>query len=244
MRKLIVSTIILLPILLVLITYYPNFSFFYLIKSRYSASKTPWAYILPIDRTVERLINSSSNSQTFYYENLKFNVPWKKLEVNKKIENGLLLSSLGEQNKGFFVNRINDSVIKIGKRLVEENPADAPMIKMFFGKKVFNSGFAFYDKCLSTSPNKISIFTPKRQLGETLILLMLKTIITRQDVKIFRFQTINLKGFQFGDPEANDGVEVEFFIGKDDTYLMKFISVNQNEIDYILSSIEEKIIER
>ena len=68
---------------------------------------------------------------------------------------------------------------------------------------------------------------------------MLKSILTRYDVKIYRFHTIDFKGFQFGDPETNDEVEAELFNSKGKIYRMKYISVNQNEIDYILSSIEK-----
>lgn len=239
MKKLIIAAIIFSLILLGLIIYYPNLSLLYLIKSRYSVTKTPWAYVVPIERTLEKSDIGLNSYQTFSFNDLKFRVPWSKPIVNKKIQAGLFLSFLEDQNKGIFVNSTPASVTNIRERLAGENPADAKTIKTLLGNDIFKSEYDIYNQCLRTSPDQVNIFTPKRELGETFVLLMLKSILTGYDVKIYRFQTMDFKGFQFGDPKTNDEVEVDIFNGKGKMYRMKFISVDQNEIDYILTSIEK-----
>jgi hypothetical protein len=239
MKKLIISATIFLLILLGLIVYYPNFSLLYLIKSRYSVAKTPWAYIVPIDRNIVRSHSLANSNRPFSFNGLKFRVPWKELRANKKIDTGLFLSFHENQNKGIFVNSSQISVANIRDQLIGKNPSDAISINSLLGNDIFKSEYDLYNQCLSTSPDQTNIFTPKRELGKIFVLLMLKSILTRYDVKIYRFETIDLKGFQFGDPEKDNEVEAEFFDSNAKLYRMKFISANQNEIDYILSSIEK-----
>jgi hypothetical protein len=239
MKKLIVSAIIFSLILLGLIIFYPNLSLLYLIKSRYSVIKTPWAYVVPIERTIERSNVGLNDYQTISFSGLKFMVPWRELRANESIETGLFLSSAGGQRQGIFVSTSQVSVANLRERLGGDNPADAEMIKALLGNDSFKSEYDLYNQCLSTSPDQIGIFTPKRELGKAFVLLMLKRILTRYNVKIYRFQAKGLKGFQFGDPKTNTEVETEFFNGKGKKYRMKFISVNQNELDYILASIEK-----
>ena len=195
MKKLIVSAIIVSLILLGLIAYYPNLSLLYLIKSRYSVTKTPWAYIVPIDRKLDRSNSGLNSNQTFSFNGLKFRVPWKQLRANKKLETGLFLSFHGDKNRGIFVSSSEISVTNIREKLIGQYPSDSKAIKTLLGNDLFKSEYDLYNQCLNVSPDQINIFTPKRELGKIFVLLMLKNILTRYDVKTFRFKTKYLKGF-------------------------------------------------
>ena len=102
-----------------------------------------------------------------------------------------------------------------------------------------DSEFDLYDKSLSITPNKLSIFNSYSETEKKATLLQYKAMYTSYGKDIFRFHTKHIKGFQFGNPKFENSVRIHLFGNKENKYDVQLFGVNQEEIDLILSSIQE-----
>ena len=128
------------------------------------------------------------------------------------------------------------------KQFLGDDPNDARRIKDFFGEEILGSNYSFYKHTLNTSPDQLTIFMPKKEALAKSILVVLKTVLvvgTAGEGPIYSFETKSFKGFQFGDPKTRHNVLISLFGGGDKQHDI-LIKGNQEEIDYILSSMEIK----
>ena len=238
MKKVVIIIFLLVLIIFIGVISFPKIWALHFIKSRYSEIETPWAYIVPIDRTVKSSNANQSDYPAFTCDNLKFNVPWKELRQKEERETFILLSSLSVENKGIYMNRGKVTEYKIAERLLGEDPSDAKRLKELLGDQAFKSDYSVFIESLGTTPDQASIFKSSKDLGRAIIMLMLKRVLTEPNIgKIYKFETKNIRGFQFGDPQENNSVAIEIFNKDGRINRMSIHSANQDEIDFILSSM-------
>jgi len=208
------------------------------IKSRYSENETPWAYIVPVDRTVSSSIVNLSDYQSFTCDNLKFNVPWKDLKQKEERKTFIFLSFHSADNKGIYMNRGKVTEFRISERLLGEDPSDAKKLKELIGEQTFKSDYSVFVESLGTTPDQASIFRSSGELGKAIVMLMLKRAFTEPNIeKIYKFETEVIRGIQFGDPQEINPVAIKISNKDGKIHRMSIHSANQEEIDFILSSM-------
>lgn len=208
------------------------------INYKFSKDKVPNAYITPIQRTVTASEADVKGHQEFTSYGLMFGVPWK--EKPEKIERGSAIF-FKFPDKKFVVLFDPESIPPPREILLKGNPNDVEKVKAFFGEGILDSNYDFYSHILNTSPDQITIFTPKKEAMSKAILVVLKTVLVITPSGgniIYSFVTDNnIKGFQWGRDEVRGRTLVTLFDQNDVQYEM-VIGGTQEEIDFILSSIE------
>jgi len=238
MKKVLIIVTLLVLIISIGIISLPKIWALHFIKSRFSETETPWAYILPMDRTVKSSKVNLTDYLSFTCDNLKFNVPWKDLRQKKEREAFILLSFHSVKNKGIYMNRGTVTEYKISEGLLGEDPSNAEKLKELMGDQTFKSNYSVFGESLGTTPDQASIFRSSKDLGKAIIMLMLKRILTEPNIeKIYKFETKVIRGFQFGDPQKDNPVAIKIFNNDGRIYRMSIHSANQDEIDFILSSM-------
>lgn len=238
MKKVFIILLLSVLIIVIGVAISPKIWALYFIKSRYSQIETPWAYIVPIDRTVKSSEDNLSDYPAFTCDDLKFNAPWKELRQKEERENFIFLSFHSGENKGIYMNRGKVTEYKIAESLLGEDPSDAKKLKELIGEQSFKSDYSVFVQSLGTTPDQASIFRSSKELGKAIIMLMLKRVLTEPNIgKIYKFDTTVIRGFQFGDPQENNPVAIKIFNKNGRINRMSIHSANQNEIDFILSSM-------
>lgn len=219
---------------------YPRISIYKDMKTKFSKDKTPIAYIVPKERKV---INSMDNQESFMElscEYYKFKVPWTtvKKEINTKDE---LLFGF-HQNKGVAIlprkTESDSETINNGENSKKEIQLTINKIKELLDGKKRLSQYDIFNLSLNTTPDQISFFTSQTEVQKKYTLLILKALYTSYGNIIYKFETRNIKGFQFNDPSESDSVSIHFFDRKNRAYRMNIYSADQDEIDFILSTIK------
>ena len=109
-------------------------------------------------------------------------------------------------------------------------------MKALLGEKNLKLEYDIINLCLNTSPDQATLFTPLKDLVKISTMLVLRAAFIAD--KIYKFSINNLKGFQFVTNENPNFVRVHLFDSKNQHFEITLISVSQDEIDFILSSIK------
>lgn len=215
---------------------FPRIKIYMEIKGNFSENETPWAYVVPVNRSLNSLIDIHDTHRVYMYNELEFKAPWDNLVKNIDIDPVKLF--VFEHKKSIQLNYVDKNQFNILESLIDKNSQDIQFYKEIFGEINIKSEYAIYNLSLDTSPSQIHLLMPFNELGQKSIMLIVKAAIVVDVDKIFRFSTKNLRGFQFGEPDKNKEISVHIFDKKNRLFQIKFSSANQNEIDFILSSIK------
>jgi hypothetical protein len=187
-------------------------------RANFSKDKTPLSYIVPINK---KFVDVKDTAQSkISYSNCEFDLPWTITKKNTTTKTLLLTVSKGK-------------VMSIQK---DEMLDDKGGAFNNYTKEIMT--FDGYNKILYTTPDQINFSSPYEVSKEKASLLILKAIFTAYDKRIiYRFESNDIKGFQFGDPSKANNVIVDFFDNNNNLYHLKFYSFSQKEIDFILFSL-------
>jgi hypothetical protein len=117
-------------------------------------------------------------------------------------------------------------------------------VAQILGEQPFGSDFAFAKAILDTTPNKLTLLTPRRELARSWLLLKFKLTTLYGDTGIFVISGKDWQGFQFGDTRATprtigDDLYVEtgrlefrFAQGKPDSGM-----ISQSDINRVIQSV-------
>lgn len=239
MKKTIIIFSILLTFFIVGLISYPKIWTYHLISSKYSQVETPSAYIVPVSRLVEAPRENFTDYSSYRCDNLKFNAPWKVLREKEERENFMLLTFFSGTKKGIYMNRGKVTEYKIAERLLGDNPLEAKKITQILGAHTLKSNYTIISASYNTTPNQASFFKSSSDLRKIAILLNVKMIFTESTIKkIYKFETKDIKGFQFGDTKDTNTVLVQIFSKYNRIHRMSILSATQEEIDFILSSMK------
>lgn len=210
-----------------------------LMKTKFSETKAPEAYITPILREIET--PGPDRFREFSYYGLTFKVPWTQITEIKERPGAVLLKFPYEKTIAIIDTRDQPGLVA---SLLGDKSEETKRIKDFFGEQILKSDYIFYKNILESNPNQITIFMPKKEATARSVLIVLKTVLIKgvlgeSKVKgVYSFTTDNIKGFQFGSPGEINRVYIEFFDNRDKQYGIIMGNIPQYEIDFILSSIK------
>jgi hypothetical protein len=212
----------------------PRLQMFIALKSAYSPEKAPWAYQVPVERTIEVVTPEALAAEQLSCGWFRFNAPWK---IINAFESEHARAFVFDGQKTFIISlRPKDE--SIVKTLLGSDPEDAREMKQLLGEVNVASDFAVLDFCLGITPERAGWLSSSRKLTLVSAMLILKSAYTPLGNEIYRVHLPVLKGFQFGNPLTTEDIYVYLFDRDDRLFRMKFQAVSQAEIDAVLASIQ------
>jgi hypothetical protein len=218
---------------------YPRLLICYLISTRYSKVDTPWAYYIP--QKLDLLTNSDrmEDTQTIKFKEIVLEIPRQEIENRKELEKGLLLSyRIGSLQRGIYLVAPNNLIISSKELSSEQGISTESMFLQSGIRKTYQLNYSLYESALNASPAGLHYFASFEKISKLFLELLIKRVISKNETHILSFNTEKIRGFQFGDPERKNGVEVDFFNQADDLYSITFYNQTQNEINQILVLIQ------
>lgn len=193
----------------------------FVLETRYVSWKAPAVKKEPLELT--DLSVATATSRKLSFGGYEFDVPWDDVDEGKtkivgKMEvivfhsgNAMLVSTPPPKE---FVN----GILKSG--------FDEESFRRIYGDEPLRSDYAMYRLMLQTTPEKITLLTPRREAVGRMMMLTIKAIAMPDGANtgLFAIRNQNLHGFQYGDPRKraprivvdllDDDGGIEFNIGQ------------------------------
>jgi hypothetical protein len=228
-----VSTIVICILIIVLVIIPVSFWGF-ILKSTSTREQYKNLYFIPIERKIEDIKSQTQDNVKINYANFEMKLPCAKIEKR--------FDSAKYKSTAILIYKGKGITMHLSTRIP---PKDE------FGTE---TSFDTYFKMFYLTPYQLNLFNPDDFKRIFVLLLLKETSFNRG--KIYKFETPNIKGFQFGEPinaankivkvkigDPNNTkrfVEVEIFDKNDKQYELTFGGFSQKEIDYTLASIRFK----
>ena len=233
-KKVSIPVLCLLFILAIVIYFSERITFVILPKLYFSKTKTPDAYLIPILREIDTSQASPNAKVNLSYKHIRLVAPW---NLRERVDLDLSTIFAFVNKKGISIDE-QDTDESVLQRFLKMGPKEVKKYNLLFGQENLKSEYAFVNLILNTTPDQATIFKPLPELARIHPLLIAKALYSHLGDVIYKFESRNLKGFQFGNPQNTENVRVHVFGGKDQVYRLHFVRATQDEIDYILSTIE------
>jgi hypothetical protein len=216
----------------------------FITKNEYSRANQPDLYIVPVEKKIADIENKTQDNVKINLANLEIKLPCKK--IIKRLDDEIL----GEPQTVIFIDK------SVDKAIFNKFISIGMLIKSEHGK---GYSFEMYNKILYMTPDEINFFSITYKDGakfpliiskplnlfsitknnnEKFLLLYRKPIALFSRGSIYKFETSDVRGFQFINPNTKDKyVKVHIFDKNDNLYELTFGRFSQKEIDYTLASI-------
>jgi hypothetical protein len=194
-------------------------------KNSYSRANQPDYYIVPVERKIADIENQTQDNVKVNYANLEITLPCKKIIKRRDSE----------------LNCIPVTAITLDKGAGKGFMINSPIISPPKNKDGEGTSFDTYSKMLYMTPDQINFFSITKNNNEKFLLLIHKPITEFHLGSIYKFETSNVRGFQFFSQYLKkEFVLVRIFDKNDHQYELLFFAFSQPEIDYTLASIKVK----
>ena len=179
----------------------------------------PDLYIVPVERKIADIENQRQENTKVNYDNLEIKLPCKIIikkhfvETHNKLTMFITIDKDTDKGKGFSIG---------------------PSILCYVPPKDKKVTFERCSKMLYLTPDQVN-----KNDHENSLLLAFKPTSLFHRGGIYKFETSNIKGFQFfkQNNKVNKYTVVEIFDKNDNQYELGFSGFSQREIDYTLASI-------
>ncbi len=166
-----------------------------------AARKLPFVEQTPVALADSSI--SKAPGRKVSYVGYEFEIPWTDVdEENTKIVGG---------NKAIIAFR-SGNVLTVWSSLpqefmnylLEEGKLDREALREIYGDEALQSDYNFKRLILETTPDKMTVFAPRKTAVGQGVLLIVKAISTPGDPEsgIFEVRTKGFKGFQYGRPQG------------------------------------------
>jgi hypothetical protein len=233
-RKIFIPVVAFLIIVSVIFYFSDRLTLYFFIATKYSKTKTPAMYVIPIEREIQRTHKTFSTPYLLSYESVKLNIPW---ELKEKSESIFSTFYAFKNKKGIVISQQGEDE-NFRQKLLDDESLEVQNAKSLYGEENLKSEYAVSNLILHTTPDQFSISRPAPENEKIIPLLMLKGLYSVYGNVIYKFNLDNIRGFQFGNPQTTKNIYVHLFSESDQVIRLHFIAGTQAEIDYILSSIE------
>lgn len=192
-----VSTKVICTLIIVLVIIPVSF-FGFTLKFVYTREQYRKLYFIPIERKIEDIENQTQDNFKVNYANFEIKLPGKKIDQRY---------DSASEFKPIFVR------IYKGKLIVIQIPVRIPPKD----KNRKETSFDTYCKMFYMTPYQLNLFNPDDFERKYTLLMLKGTSFLRG--KIYKFETPNIKDFQFGDPNnTRKYAEVKIFDKNDNQY--------------------------
>lgn len=218
--------------------FYPFVKLFYIIKTSYSETITPWAYVLPINKEFKNEILSGTHDSKIEFEGLSFITPWVKATKRFDSSIGLIVYDNSANEKVIIISNRPEDTHKFAKNIIEKIPKDfLSFLESKHGGKPF-SEYELLELILTTTPDQIGLRNSLEELSAIIPLLIFKSAIVMDVDSIFTFKKNNLNYIQYGTGAGNRIVSTVIYKDGSNPSVIKFISCSQEEIETVLANLE------
>ena len=233
-RKVFIPVVAFLIIVSIVFYFSDRLTLYFFIATKYSKTKTPAMYVIPIAREILPSNETFSTPYLLSYESVKLKIPW---ELKEKSESVFTTFYVFRNRKGIVISQQGKDE-SFRQRLLDEESLEVQKSKFLYGEENLKSEYAVSNLILHTTPDQFRISRPAPENEKMIPLLMLKGLYSVYGNVIYKFNLDNVRCFQFGNPQTTKNIYVHLFNEKDQVFRLHFIAATQAEIDYILSSIE------
>ena len=214
------------------------------LEARYFGWKMPAVNKTPTELPDQSIAQGSARKLAYFgYE---FEVPWEIDEAKTKQVGQMQLIAFRSGNS-LLVSRIPPKEFVNG--FLSTGKVDPTILKALYGEDVLKSDYSLKQRILETTPDKVGLLTPGKEAAGSAMPLLVKGIMTGGESGIYRIQTEDFRGFQFGDPRSRPR-SIDLEIHNEDGGLgFVFIQrqngseppITQAEINRVIQSLHKSI---
>lgn len=198
-------------------------------------------FLVPRKIDVGRSISVNS-PLSYSVGDINFSLPRKDTAITFKAENVYI--SFKFQNDAHLLLVKDPIQFNFFKLLSQIKSADYADVKAFAAQNKSMSNFDLLLRCFNTTPNDISFFdfSRRKAILEYAFLKMKEIRMGRgAENGFYFFKLKHINGFQFGNAGPGDKTFVNIFTDKGKSYTLFCSSLAQQELDYILCSVDESL---
>jgi hypothetical protein len=185
-------------VLFVLAVYFIGPRLFWVWQSRNTARRVPIAAAVP--QPLEVFDANPATGSTIADGNYEFEVPWSDADL-AKIKSGASLSAIPFTSGNTLLVATTKPTDLVTQTGTDPVPMLVKCVRAAYGPAAVSKDLAFWDAVYSTTPNKVTFFTPPDRANLLTMILMAKAIAPpTDDAAIFRVHYHGFDGFQLGDP--------------------------------------------
>jgi hypothetical protein len=210
-----------------------------ILGARYLARDQPILWKVPVELS-DLSISKSPGGKLSYY-GYEFEVPWNDLDEQITRPVGYAQFIAFHSGKAITFNTIppKESLNATRKSLQPDEKTDKPFRRAF-------SDYASVRAVLETTPNTVTLFTPRDEALRTLPRLLLKAITMgamHADTGVFWLRTKEFRGFQYGDPRSSPHEIVDDLFVEDGRIEFTFakksnaVGFSQSEINRVIQTV-------
>lgn len=171
----------------------PHIKIILINKTTYSKNKTPYMYVVPLDKKImNNKIGFNKNSNSYSFSGIKFKLPYK---------------AVTNDTNGNCQRKIKTICFDNNKSImIDTNKTITPNMKTMFasvnqaGSNIYaDNDFDIYNVCLNVTPDQMSISSSLDEKRRILTLLLLKEsfLSPRDVIGIYKYKSNNITGFRF-----------------------------------------------
>jgi hypothetical protein len=182
----------------------------FVLETRYVAWKAPVVKTAPTELADVSI--SMASGQKLTYGGYQFEVPWDvDAEKTKQIKETSVVIVFQSGNALWFSRMPAKEFVD---HFLAGSKTDADSLREFYGDEALRSDYSLTNLILETTPQRIGLFSNRRQAAGGAMLLLTKAIMMPPggETGIFRVRTGDFRGFQYGDPRRRPkSIDVEIF---------------------------------
>ena len=212
-----------------------------IVQARSIARKAPVVRLVP--QNLPDTSTSTAKGMKLSYLGYDFEVPWDDLDPGKTkvLPNHVVLAFRSGKVLMFSAGQAHE----LAATLMETS--DKEMMRQLYGDARLASDYALMSLILNSAPQKMTLLTPRREIASQSSLIVIKAVMAPEESGIYNLETSDLKGFQWGDPQARPRLVSAELFGKDcDLGFVFFgpgkglpLGVSQAEINRVVQSVHK-----
>lgn len=176
------------------------------LEARYFGWKMPVVKRTPVELADHSIAQAVGRKLSYF--GYDFEVPWEIDEAKCKQVGEMQLVAFRSGN-ALLVSR--GAPKEFVNSFLKTDPAS---LRALYGEDVLQSDYLLKQRILEATPDKVGLFTPRNEAVRGAMLLVYKGIMIPEGGKsgIYRIQTGDFRGFQFGDPQSRPrSISVEIY---------------------------------
>jgi len=231
-KRAIVAVALLLAVGFLLATAGPRLYLLIPLKLSFSRSESPALYRVPDSREISFAAPDKDASKRYSLQDFMFSTPWELLQ-QMQFENTYAFEFQGGR---IMLASFREEDGRLLKTLLKGSPEESREMQTLLGAETIQSEYALVDVCLQATPAQAGVLASVAELTRIRTLLIVKSAFPL-GTALYRFRLGNLRGFQFGRPDADPNVFVYLYTSEDRLLRLKFAGLTQPEIDRMLVSL-------
>ncbi len=181
------------------------------LEARYFGWKAPVLKKTPVELADSSI--SSTPVRKLAFSGYEFEVPWEVDDEKTKVVGKMEVIAFRSGNAMLVSNQASKEFVN----LVLKSGLDRDSFQKIYGKEALQSDYAMHQLMLQSTPDKVTLFTPRGEAVSRLMMLVMKGIAipAPADTGLFSIRSQEFRGFQYGDPQKRPARIIVDLLGDD-----------------------------